>query len=94
MARCKDKQRANAVFEHYKNYTALRPVVIYSGISGQRVLLEEIKQKEHKIIVCVNMLGEGFDLPQLKSQQFMMKSKVSQLRCSLLDDSQEHQEIE
>lgn len=66
MARCKDKQRANAVFEYYKNYADLRPVVIYSGISGQRALLEEIKRKEHKIIVCVNMLGEGFDLPQLK----------------------------
>ena len=66
MARCKDKQRADAVIEHYKIYEDLNPVVIYSGMSGQQALLEEIKRGEHKIIVCVNMLGEGFDLPQLK----------------------------
>lgn len=66
MARCKDKQRADAVIEHYKIYADLNPVVIYSGMSGHNTLLEEIKRGEHKIIVCVNMLGEGFDLPQLK----------------------------
>lgn len=66
MARCKDKQRADSVFEHYKVYEDLKPVVIYSGISGQRTLLDEIKRGDHRIVVCVNMLGEGFDLPQLK----------------------------
>lgn len=66
MARCKDKQRADAVFECYKVYEDLKPVVIYSGVAGQEALLEKIKQGEHKIVVCVNMLGEGFDLPQLK----------------------------
>ena len=66
MARCKDKQRADSVFEHYKVYEDLKPVVIYSGISGQRTLLDEIKRGDHRIVVCVNMLGEGFDLPEMK----------------------------
>lgn len=66
MARCKDKQRADQVFEYYQPYEDLNPVVIYSGKAGQQTILEEIKRGEHKIVVCVNMLGEGFDLPQLK----------------------------
>lgn len=66
MARCKDKQRADQVFEYYQLYEDLNPVVIYSGKAGQQTILEEIKRGEHKIVVCVNMLGEGFDLPQLK----------------------------
>lgn len=66
MARCKDKQRADQVFECYRPFEDLNPVVIYSGKSGQQTLLEEIKRGEHRIVVCVNMLGEGFDLPQLK----------------------------
>ena len=66
MARCKDKQRADQVFEYYQLYEDLNPVVIYSGKAGQKTILEEIKRGEHKIVVCVNMLGEGFDLPQLK----------------------------
>lgn len=66
MARCRDTVRAAKVLDCYKHHTDLNPVVIYSGITGKQRLLEEIKRKEHKIIVCVNMLGEGFDLPELK----------------------------
>ncbi len=28
--------------------------------------MARINNREHKIVVCVNMLGEGYDLPQLK----------------------------
>lgn len=66
MARCRDKKRADQVIEHYKLFEDLAPVVIYSGMAGQQPLLEEIKLGKHRIVVCVNMLGEGFDLPQLK----------------------------
>lgn len=66
MARCKDTARAEQVFELYKDYVDLNPVVIHSKTLQKGKILEEIKRGEHKIIVCVNMLGEGFDLPQLK----------------------------
>lgn len=66
MARCKDTARAEQVFACYQEHTDLNPVVIHSKTSGKDQILEEIKRGEHKIIVCVNMLGEGFDLPQLK----------------------------
>lgn len=66
MARCKDKRRAKDVFKCYKDYFEYNPVVIYSGIPNEEQILDEIKKGKHKIIVCVNMLGEGYDLPQLK----------------------------
>lgn len=67
MARCKDKKRAKAVFDIYQErYPEYSPVIVYSGIPNSRVILREILELKHRIIVCVNMLGEGYDLPQLK----------------------------
>ena len=34
MARCKDKIRAKEVFEHYKQYEDLNPVMVYTNIGG------------------------------------------------------------
>ena len=66
MARCKDKQRANEVFKYYENEKDLNPIIIHSNVPNKNSILEEIKRGKHKIIVCVNMLGEGYDLPELK----------------------------
>lgn len=66
MARCKSKNRAKAVYEVYKQYEEFTPVVVYSGMKNGLSVLKAIKEKKHRIIVCVNMLGEGYDLPQLK----------------------------
>jgi len=66
MARCMSKGRAIEVFKHYEKYPEHNPVMVYTGISGLSRKMEAIKNGEHSIIVCVNMLGEGFDLPNLK----------------------------
>jgi superfamily II DNA or RNA helicase len=66
MARCVSKNRAIEVFEYYKEYTEFNPIMVYTGISGLKNKIESIKKGNHSIIVCVNMLGEGFDLPNLK----------------------------
>ncbi len=66
MARCKDKVRAREVFEYYNDYVEFNPVLVYTGIAGLGNKIEAIKRGEHSIIICVNMLGEGFDLPNLK----------------------------
>ena len=66
MARCKDTVRAEQVYACYEEYADLHPVVIHSRSTSKAAILERIKLGEHQIIVCVNMLGEGFDLPQLK----------------------------
>lgn len=70
MARCQNKERAKKVFELYKEQTDLNPVLIYSGIAGKKEIHEQILSRRAKIIVCVNMLGEGFDLPELKIAAF------------------------
>lgn len=66
MARCATKKRALEVFDYYKEYQDLSPVLVYTGVAEKNSIIERIKQKTHRIIVCVNMLGEGFDLPEMK----------------------------
>ena len=66
MARCKSKKRAEEVYKVYQEYKEYSPVVVYSDMPNSSIILNEIKEKKHRIIVCVNMLGEGYDLPQLK----------------------------
>lgn len=71
MARCESKPRALAVYEIYQELCpALNPVVIYSGCQQYKENYKKIIDKEAKVIVCVNMLGEGFDLPELKIAAF------------------------
>lgn len=66
MARCASKKRANEIFKYYEKYKEYKPIVIHSDVATKVELLQEIKNKKHRIIVCVNMLGEGFDLPEMK----------------------------
>ena len=44
----------------------LRPVLVHSGGVDGSAGLEDLRSGKSKIVVCVNMLGEGFDLPELK----------------------------
>lgn len=66
MVRAKTKKRAKALFELYKERVDLSPVLLYSGVKNLDRAVEEVKAKKHRIVVCVDMLGEGFDLPELK----------------------------
>lgn len=70
MARCATKERAEKIFELYKKHEDLTPVMIYSNCPDYKETYRKITQKEVKIIVCVDMLGEGFDLPELKIAAF------------------------
>lgn len=66
LVRARTQTRAESIFELYKKHLDLSPVLIHSQVSDKEKILEGIIQKKHKIIVCVDMLGEGFDLPELK----------------------------
>lgn len=70
MARCATKERAEKIFELYKKHADLTPVIIYSNCPDYKETYRKITQKDAKIIVCVDMLGEGFDLPELKIAAF------------------------
>ncbi|WFO15646.1 DEAD/DEAH box helicase family protein [Cellulophaga baltica 4] len=70
MARCENKTRAKEIFEIYEQFEDLNPVMVHSSVTNKKAILKAIVNCEHKIIVAVNMLGEGFDLPQLKIAAF------------------------
>ncbi|MBE1555496.1 DEAD/DEAH box helicase [Sporosarcina limicola] len=68
MARVKSSARADEVYELYKSFSQHKPVKIYSTMKkkDQETILQQINSRDTRIIVCVDMLGEGFDLPNLK----------------------------
>ncbi|ALS28937.1 helicase [Paenibacillus sp. 32O-W] len=70
LVRAKSKERARILYEHVyqRNYSKYNPVLIISGIGerNKREYLYKIKSLESRILVCVDMFGEGIDIPNLK----------------------------
>jgi superfamily II DNA or RNA helicase len=73
MARVRNVPRAHEVFEIYRQFPEFKPVEIHTGIKSVREreqIRQRIVNREARVIVCVDMLGEGFDLPELKIAAF------------------------
>ena len=73
MARVNDVSRAKKIYSLYSQYTEFNPVELHTGIKSlkQRAAIRrQIINKESRIVICVDMLGEGFDLPELKIAAF------------------------
>ena len=69
MARVKSIPRAKDVLSVYEELAPeLCPIRLDSKMSGrnQRLALQALQRRSSRVIVCVDMLGEGFDLPSLK----------------------------
>ncbi len=67
MARCANIERAVAVYRIYQEVAStFNPVIIHISSGDPSSAVEQLRSGQSKIVVCVNMLGEGFDLPQLK----------------------------
>lgn len=68
MARVATIDAAERIYRtiYVEHYADLNPVLLHSRSRNRRAILEDIRAGRHKIIVCVNMFGEGFDLPNLK----------------------------
>ncbi len=69
MARTDKIPRALEVFNIYTRVASdLNPILIHGNLKKNEVDqgLEKLESRESRIVVCVNMLGEGFDLPNLK----------------------------
>ena len=73
MARVDSVPRAKQVFELYRQFAEFNPVQLHTGITSQKKR-EEIRKQiisgTSRIVICVDMLGEGFDLPELKIAAF------------------------
>ena len=73
MARVEDVSRAKAVYDIYSQYAEFNPVQLHTGIKSvkrREAIRQQIIRGESRIVVCVDMLGEGFDLPELKIAAF------------------------
>jgi superfamily II DNA or RNA helicase len=67
MARCGTITRAKDIYDIYNDLAPeLNPLIFHSETDSPDVALAELRSGKSRIVVCVNMLGEGFDLPQLK----------------------------
>ncbi len=70
MARVRRKGRADEIVEIYRQLgPEFSPVVLYSGqkpASDRNASLKALRDRSTRVVVCVDMLGEGFDLPALK----------------------------
>jgi superfamily II DNA or RNA helicase len=69
MARVSGIPRAKDIKPYYDKLAPdLEPVIINSQMPrGQQLeALKALRERKSRIIICVNMLGEGFDLPALK----------------------------
>lgn len=69
MARCTTIERAKALHKLYWSlFPHYRPAIVHSQQSARdrRANLASLMTFESRIIICVDMLGEGFDLPELK----------------------------
>lgn len=69
MARANSIEHAQKLLSIYDNLASdLGPVVVHSRLPSteQARVLTNLTNRTSRIIVCVDMLGEGFDLPELK----------------------------
>lgn len=69
MARVRTIARAEEVLKSYLDLAPdFFPVMVHSACKSdeRRNALAAIKDRASRVVVCVDMLGEGFDLPQLK----------------------------
>jgi hypothetical protein len=72
MARVADTRRAGAIHQLYESLGRHDAVAIHSGMPVREVEVAKRKLLDGsaRVVVCVDMLGEGFDLPELKIAAF------------------------
>jgi superfamily II DNA or RNA helicase len=69
MARVDTIDRADILVELYtQEARRLNPVTIHSRtpVAERKALLQQLHSRASRIVVCVDMFGEGFDFPELK----------------------------
>lgn len=68
LVRVDSKKRGDELVEKYERTTTLKLRLIHSGMTQRYVKQTIAKMKERELdgVIAVNMLGEGFDFPNLK----------------------------
>ncbi|WP_112187134.1 DEAD/DEAH box helicase family protein [Ralstonia sp. GX3-BWBA] len=72
MARVSTTARAETVLAIYQRLGRYNPVMLHSRLKKEELKLarEQLLNGNSRIVVCVDMLGEGFDMPELKIAAF------------------------
>ncbi|WP_186755965.1 DEAD/DEAH box helicase [Echinicola salinicaeni] len=72
MARVNSTKRANEVYEIYRQFEEFNPIQVHTGLNQQQQkdARDKILSYQTQIIICVDMFGEGFDMPELKIAAF------------------------
>jgi hypothetical protein len=67
-----DTKRASAILALYQSFGRYEAVAIHSGLAAKSVdaAKKKLLDGSARVVVCVDMLGEGFDLPELKIAAF------------------------
>ncbi|WP_266170805.1 DEAD/DEAH box helicase [Dyella subtropica] len=55
-----------ALYQELDDNDALAPILVHSKGAGNAAKLARLTSRDSRIVVCISMLGEGFDLPELK----------------------------
>jgi superfamily II DNA or RNA helicase len=68
MVRTDRRHRAELLADLYARETPLRLKVVHSGLANRTVkkVLGDLERNELDGVICVNMMGEGFNFPRLK----------------------------
>jgi hypothetical protein len=67
MVRCSRIERAREVIAIYEALAPdLKPLLVHSQMGATQPAIDALRAGDSRVVVCVNMLGEGFDLPELK----------------------------
>lgn len=67
LARCSSIARATLIERLYQHLAPdLRPILVHSKKNDTEARLADLRSGMSKVVICVDMLGEGYDLPQLK----------------------------
>lgn len=72
MARVSTQARATEVHMIYESLGEFNPIIIHSGLKETEIdaARRKLESGESRIVICVDMLGEGFDMPELKIAAF------------------------
>nr|WP_320025748.1 DEAD/DEAH box helicase family protein [uncultured Acetobacterium sp.] len=70
LVRAKDKRSADRLFNNIynPNFKKYKPVLVHSNIAKKEreEAIKALRQGDSKIVICVDMFGEGIDIPSLK----------------------------
>lgn len=67
MVRAETQPKADALYTKYREwFPEERIALVHSGIKGRKEVIEQIREGKFDLVVCVDMLKEGFDYPDFK----------------------------